>query len=304
MRGHGKLAGAVLGLILVAGLSGSAALLLRVREATRPSRAAADPANLGAMLAQVEEVRFAAADGVGLAGWLVPGRPGGRAIVLCHDFGASKAAMIHVAIPLQRAGFTLLALDFRGHGESEGEGSTLGIAEKRDVVAAVDFLARRPGIDGAQVGVYGVGMGAFAATLAAADRPALRVLALDGLYPDVLYPLARRVYENWEFGVAHLGFLPRTVFDLSHRDARAAERAADTLPTLAGRTILFLAPAGDAALSAEIDKMYRSIPERRDVEGNLLTLPATPATGLYGADLDRYLERIESFFRTRLAPES
>jgi len=60
-------------------------------------------------------------------------------------------------------------------------------------------------------------MGAFAAVLAARDRPALRVLVLDGLYPDVGYPLVRRAFDGWEVGVEHLAFLPRAIFSWSNR---------------------------------------------------------------------------------------
>jgi pimeloyl-ACP methyl ester carboxylesterase len=302
MRLSSGLSRTFLVVVLVAVIVGSAVLVVRVRDATHPARVLAKGENVGAILARMEEVRFPAADGLSLAGWLAPGEAGGRAIVLCHDFGGNKESMVHLAILLQRAGFTVLSFDFRGHGGSDGDGSTLGIAEKRDVLGAVDFLGRRRGVDRDHVGVYGVGMGAFAAALAAADRPTLRVLVLDSLYPDVDYPLVRRVYQGWPFGVAHLGFLPRALFDLEHRGAGADERAADALPALAGRAFLLVAPAGDAALSAEMERMYRSVPERRDIEGNLITLPATPATGLYGADLERYLDRISTFFRTRLAP--
>lgn len=303
MRFWKSLPGAVLAVAILVALLGCGAVVARVYQVSHPAKVTESPADLAMMLAGVEEVRFPAADGVMLAGWLVPGRPDGRAIVLCHDLGGSKASVINLATPLHRDGFTVLALDFRAHGASEGDGSSLGAAEKRDVIGAVDYLATRARIDKQDVGLYGVGMGAFAAVLAARDRPALRVLVLDGLYPDVEYALSRRVFESWRFGTRHLGFLPRALFGLfglSRRGIAMTERAADALPALDGRDLLLLSAAGDVRLSAEIERMYRSLPDRRDSESNLLRLPATAAEGLYGKDLERYVARVCEFFRTRL----
>jgi hypothetical protein len=47
--------------------------------------------------------------------------------------------------------------------------------------------------------------------------------------------------------------------------------------------------------------MYATLPERRDAERNLITLPATRASGLGEGDLARYHERVVAFFSSRLA---
>jgi hypothetical protein len=46
--------------------------------------------------------------------------------------------------------------------------------------------------------------------------------------------------------------------------------------------------------------MYATLPERRDSERNLITLPATRASGLDAAELVRYHERVVDFFTSRL----
>ena len=283
---------------------GAAALGIRVQQVTRPARQTQQAANLAADLVKIEPVRFRSSDGVDLAGWLIPGKPEFPAIVLCHDLGGSKASLVNLAIPLQRQGFTLLAFDFRGHGESAGERSSFGIVEKRDVIGAVDYLAAVRGIDARRLGVFGVGMGAFAATLAAQDRPSLRVLVLDSLYPAIEYSLSRKVYENWPFGVQHLSALPLIAFRILDRTGAAGERAADILPRLVGRDVLMVAPAGDLALAGEMERMYHTIPEQENVDGNLITLPATLQSGLYGDNLERYLTRVCAFFESRLVGSS
>jgi pimeloyl-ACP methyl ester carboxylesterase len=212
--------------------------------------------------------------------------------------------MINLGIYLQKQGLHVLAFDFRGHGASAEATATLGPVEKRDVLGALDYLGSRPGgsIDLRRVGVYGAGSGAHAAVLAAADRPALRVLVLDGLWADSGQRLAREVFGRWSFGARRLAFLPSAMLRAIARTAPADARADLAVAGLKGRDVLFVAPAGDSALATAMEKMYASLPQGRDAEANLVTLPGTGTAGLYGAELERYHDRVGKFLESRLAP--
>jgi pimeloyl-ACP methyl ester carboxylesterase len=210
--------------------------------------------------------------------------------------------MVNLAIELHRAGFPVLAFDFRGHGGSGGGPSTLGLDEKRDVLGAIDFLADELGAPLREVGIYGVGMGAHAAVLAATDRRSIRVLVLDGLYPAVFYPLLDQVFGDWSLGRERLGFLPQGIFSILSGTPFASERADAALARLAGRDLLFLAPTGDDALAGEIRRMYESVPPQPDADGNLVLLPATQSQGLSGAHRDDHQRRVSAFFAERLRP--
>jgi pimeloyl-ACP methyl ester carboxylesterase len=275
---------------------------LRVYRVTHPPRSIEALGELSTALVEIEEVRFRSADGVDLGGWLLEGRPDFPPLVLCHDLGAGKSSLINLALLLQGEGHTVLLFDFRGHGESGGHGSGLGIDEKRDVVGAIDFLAaRRREEDGPPlVGVYGVGMGAHAAVLAAEDRNEVRVLVLDGLYPDAGHHLVRQVFGRWEFGVDNLGFLPRGMFSLFRRGSTDGQSAAAVLPRLLGRDLLLVAPAGNTSVLNEMQRLYETIPDQQDADGNLITLPSSGGGQLYGEDSRIYNARVAGFFSSRL----
>ncbi len=287
----------VLGLVAGVGMAG-----VQTFQVIHPARLPEPEGSLGFALAKAEDVRFKSADGIPLSGWLFHGRPGMPPIAICHDLGESKNIGINLAIALNKAGFTVLAFDFRGHGASQGSGSTLGIKESRDVLGAVDFLAALPksDCDARRVGIYGVGMGAHAAVLAASDRPAVRVLVLDGLSPDARFTLVRHVFTDWPWGQQHLGELPAELFRAEAGIPIDGTRAADVLPTLDGRDLLLVAPAGDRRLDESMRAMYATLQDRRDSEKNLLTLPATKASGLTADDLARYHDHVVEFFRSRL----
>ena len=294
--------GAVILVLLLAAVAAFGMAGVQVYRVTHPARQPEMALNLGAALAKVKDVKFKSTDGVALSGWLFEGSPKSAPIVLCHDLGESKNAVINLGIALNKAGFTVLAFDFRGHGTSGGEGSTLGLAEARDVIGAVDFVANlaKDEVDARRIGVFGAGMGAHAAVLAAAERPAVRVLVLDGLWPDARFTLVHHEFADWPWGERHLGSVPAALFPLIAGTSIDAGRAADVLPALAGRDLLLVAPAGDRRLDESMKAMYATLPERRDSERNLITLPATRASGLGADDLARYHERVVAFFRSRL----
>jgi pimeloyl-ACP methyl ester carboxylesterase len=289
---------AALSLLAAFGMAGA-----QVYQATHPPRQADMASNLGAALAKAEDVTFKSTDGMRLSGSLFAGSAKMQPIVVCHDLGESKNSVMNIAIALNKAGFTVLTFDFRAHGASAGDVSTLGVNEARDVLGAVDFVASRPKdqLDARRIGLYGSGLGAHAAVLAAADRPAVRVLVLDGLWPDARFTLLRHVFAGWPWGERHLGAIPATVFPLVTGASLGDGRAAEVLPSLGARDLLLVAPAGDRRLDEAMKAMYGTLPEERDSERNLITLPATRASGLGADDLARYHERMVEFFRSRLA---
>jgi len=279
----------------------AAAVGTQVYRVTHPQRQSDAPPTLASVVVPVEEVRFESSDGVSIEGWLLSGEPGRPFIVLCHALGRSKASVLDLAVQFHKDGFSLLLFDFRGHGSSSGKGSSLGVSEKRDIIGAVDYLASLEEAGTDRIGVYGVWMGAHAAVLAAVDRPAIKVLVLDGLYPDPDFPLMRGVYGTWSFGAEHLGFAPRAAFAVLSLSKVDDQRAAEHLPRLLGRDLLLVAPEADSALAREMERMYLTIPEQRESDGNLIVLPSTRVEELYGDELTIYGDRVASFFRERLS---
>jgi uncharacterized protein len=294
--------GVVLLLLTFGALAVLGMAAVQVHRVTHPPREATMTGDLGAALAKAEDVSFPSTDGVKLQGFLLHGAPGSSPVILCHDLGEGKNALMNLAIALNKAGLTVLAFDFRAHGASGGTCSTLGVEESRDVLGATDFIASLPkaDVDARSIGVFGAGMGAHAAVLAAADRPALKVLVLDGLWPDARWTLVQRTMQDWPWGQEHMGAIPVAVFPFIAGTSIAERRAADVLPVLAGRDLLLVAPAGDAKLDEAMKSMYATLPERRDSERNLITLPATRASGLGAEDLARYHARVVDFFVSRL----
>ena len=163
--------------MLVAGFLGAS--LLAFWLAVRPPRLAVPLAPRDFGLA-VEDVTITTDDGLKLAAWLVP-RPGAPAVILLHGYPADKADMLPIAAGLAPR-FTVLLLDQRYFGRSEGRLTTLGFRERRDLARAVDFLAAR---GFGPVGVFGFSLGGAVALLAAAEDPRIRAAAAYAPFADL-----------------------------------------------------------------------------------------------------------------------
>ena len=157
-------------ILLALGLAAAALHCAAARPATAPAGLAAEP------------VAFRSASGSLIRGWLARGRAGGGAVLLLHGIDASRVEMVPRARFLQDAGYTVLLIDFRAHGESTGEDPTYGALESRDARAALAFL--RAAAPDERVGVIGISMGGAAALLGPGPLP-VDALVLESVYPTI-----------------------------------------------------------------------------------------------------------------------
>src|SRR5258708_6646928 len=109
------------------------------------------------------EVSFPTADGGVI--WADLYGAGSRGVVLAHGARFDKGSWGKEAEVLAKAGFRVLAIDFRGYGQSRGEDkSAPGSGEKyQDILAAVRYLRE---IGATTVSVIGASMGGGAAATA------------------------------------------------------------------------------------------------------------------------------------------
>ena len=123
-----------------------------------------------------EDVWFTSSDGLRLHGWLVPAPTPRGTVIFCHGHGGSPAPDLCYVPAFRDRGLSVLLIDFRGHGQSEGRFTSLGYYERRDLLGAIACLQER-GIH--RVGVLGFSMGAAVAMSTAPDAPAVAAVVAD-----------------------------------------------------------------------------------------------------------------------------
>jgi pimeloyl-ACP methyl ester carboxylesterase len=149
-------------------------------------------------------VHLVAGDGVHIAGSYWPGaRLDGPAILLLHGVDSSRASFTRHALWLNRLGYAVLAIDFRGHGGSDAVSRSFGLHEARDASAALAFLRR--GQPARRVGLISTSLGGAAALLGDDGPLPVQAMVLQAVYPDLRDAVANRLAQRLGRPLALLG---------------------------------------------------------------------------------------------------
>jgi pimeloyl-ACP methyl ester carboxylesterase len=149
-------------------------------------------------------VHLVASDGVAITGSYWPGaRPDAPAILLLHGVDSSRASFTRHALWLNGLGYGVLAIDFRGHGESGAASRTFGLHEARDAAAALAFL--RAGAPARRVGLIGTSLGGAAALLGDDGPLPVQAMVLQAVYPDLRDAIFNRIAQRIGRPLAALG---------------------------------------------------------------------------------------------------
>lgn len=122
-------------------------------------------------------VSLTAEDGIALHAFYTPSR-NGAIILAAHGHGGTIDESIYSLFA--RHGYGVLAWNFRAHGESGGDFTSLGYYEVLDVKAALDFVLAQPGVE--HIGIWGGSMGAVTAIRAAARYPQIEAVVADSAF--------------------------------------------------------------------------------------------------------------------------
>jgi fermentation-respiration switch protein FrsA (DUF1100 family) len=192
----------------------------------------------------VERVTLTAADGVRLSAWLVvPQVDTARWILVLHGNAGNLGTPGRPEHDrqLRDLGFGVLALDYRGYGDSEGAPSEAGLYA--DARAGYDYLTSVRGIAPGRVVIYGHSLGSAVAIQLATQAPAAGLIIEGGFtsVPDrgaEVYPYVpvRLIARNRFPSLERMPLLRMPVLVIHGRDDT-------TIPIAHGRRLYEAAPA-------------------------------------------------------------
>lgn len=185
--------------ILILLLTGLATVWIAGSIMSRPQSSAVPPPSPPGRI-----VHLVAGDGVPVAGSYWPAaRPDAPAILLLHGIDSSRASFTRHALWLNGLGYGVLAIDFRGHGESGAAQRTFGLYEARDAAAALAFL--RAGAPARRIGLIGISLGGAAALLGDDGPLPVQAMVLQAVYPDLRDAIFNRIAQRTGRFLAALG---------------------------------------------------------------------------------------------------
>jgi dipeptidyl aminopeptidase/acylaminoacyl peptidase len=189
-----------------------------------------------------EKIELKSSDGLMIRGWYMPAGNSTRAVVFAHGRGANRNEGMRFARPLHDAGYAVLAFDFRHCGESSRSFNSTGYHEKKDIIAAVDFLERKKGMK--SIGLMGWSQGAATGIIAMAEDKRIRAGIFEAGFANAADAVAEAASRD--FGLPRRPLLPFVMWLYSVRgrldtDAMNAE---DVIGSIAPRPVYII--HGDA----------------------------------------------------------
>lgn len=159
----------LLGLITTIGVL--AGLRWAVHRSLAPDRVieTRSPADVGLPF---QDVSLPTENGKSLFGWYIPANRTGRApvVVAIHGWGGNAETLLPLAGPLHQAGFALLFIDARCHGQSDEDSFASMPRFAEDLGHAIDWLKQREDTDQDAIAAIGHSVGAGAVLLSASWR--------------------------------------------------------------------------------------------------------------------------------------
>lgn len=216
-----------------------------------------------------EKVAFKTRDGLELKGWFIPSTTGDkRTIVMCHGWGDNKGELLKQTYFLnENGGFNLLYFDFRSHGESEGEITTIGGLETIDFDAAIEWLRKAKPEQSDSIGVFGLSMGAAVTVASLPKHPDLRCAAVESPFSDY-----RTVIKRWAWNNMKLPYYPLVALTLLILRSRVKDPEIDRFnpveaaPKIAPRPLFVIGGEFDRLMTPEdVRKVFAAAREPKQL---------------------------------------
>lgn len=179
----------------------STSSILRPKNRRRPVTVFPDQFNL-----PFEPMRTFTADGVLLKGWFIPApQVSNKTIIGLHGFGQNKGDVLAALNFLHDEGYNLTFFDFRNAGESEGNKSTIGYLEIKDLDAWLKHLRRTHPFEIDSLAVCGISMGASVAVYALAQKHQIKCGIIQSVFDSY-----KKVVKRWAWVNMRVPYFPLT----------------------------------------------------------------------------------------------
>jgi fermentation-respiration switch protein FrsA (DUF1100 family) len=157
------------------------------------------PTNVGM---DYQDVSIETTDGVTLHGWFIAGRSS-QVLLFFHGNAGNISHRLDSIRQFQDLGLSVLIIDYRGYGQSEGRTTETGIY--RDADAAWRYLIEGRGIVASDIVIFGRSLGASVASRLAAQQQPLALIVESSFtsVPDIAQDLYPWLPARWLSRLSH-----------------------------------------------------------------------------------------------------
>ncbi len=240
-----------------------------------------------------EAISFKTRDGLILHGWFVPasGQAKGT-LVFSHGYaGDCSPDLVYVPL-LNRAAYNVCLFDFRGHGTSEGDFTSVVYYERGDLMDAIDFL-RRKGIS--RVGLVGFSMGGAIALATAPLCPEVVAVVSDSTFGELTTIIRNAaVLRGFPYpGALLVGWLVELLASFRVRANLFSADPIHTIAKISPRPVLIMHGEADTAIPvSEAYRLFRAAREPKE----LWVVPGAGHRQIEAVQPEEYRRRLVQFF--------
>ncbi len=264
-----------------------------------PTRIIPDSQKASIFISPPEEVRFRTFDNLEISGWFILSKNSDKVLILVHGLNSNRTSefagrFTEFGSAMQKQGFSILMIDLRGHGLSANSRLTFGITERRDIIAAVNWVKQK-GFKPNKIGVLGVSMGSASVIGATAENPDVSAIVVDSSYAEV-YPIIQKHWQTAS-GLPEI-FLPSTMmfgqlwtgYDLT------SSKPVNEIGRIAPRPVLIIHSAIDPYTPVESARQLKvAYPSAEYWETN-----AKEHAGSYSSNPKNYVDKVTAFYNQSL----
>ena len=139
----------------------------------------------------VRNETFFSKDGVEVSSWFLQDTTSNKAVIILNGIGGNRTGVTKRANFYHKNNYNVLLPDLRGTGKSGGDAITFGWHERKDLLAAVNFLKEKKGID--TIAVHGLSLGAATITYTFQEKPDYHFVVLESCYDNIENALRHRI---------------------------------------------------------------------------------------------------------------
>ena len=247
-----------------------------------PERQIASGEFLKANGIEFQEIEMVTEDNVKISAWYTPPQ-NGAIILVAHGYGDKRAEDFYELFASH--GYGVVAWDFRAHGKSGGDFSSLGYYEVLDAKAALDFALAQPGVE--HVGAWGGSMGAVTMIRATALYPQIKALVADSPFATledemnliIPFPMMRSLIQ----------------FFTSRKTGLSLDqvRPVDDIARISPRPVFIIQGRGDRNIPSDsAQRLYDAAGKPR----KLWMEDEVPHLNMYAYYRENYIELVIGFF--------
>jgi pimeloyl-ACP methyl ester carboxylesterase len=230
-----------------------------------------------------------------ISGWFIPNPGATSTILVCPGYRSSKTDTLGIANFLWKAGHTVLAFEYYGHGSHVGTPVTLGYREMEDFLGAIDYAQLRA--PNTRLGVLGYSMGAAIAIMCSATEPAVEAIVADSAFATHSSVVDYNVRRALHLPSAPFAWLADYLLGWRAGYHFCQVEPLRDVAHLSPRPILFIHGGKDSIVDPlDAPLLFAAAQEPKE----LWIVPEADHCGAYFADRPLYVKKMTEFFAEHL----